>query len=363
MILYAGLLCVQAQEKPKLKIGGALRFTYSYSNWKQADEKRGGELGYDVFRLNISTKYKRIALDADYRFYTTSSGGDYLKRAVMEYAFSQRHKFSFGLIPVNFGLMPMMSNNFYCNLNYFLGLEEDDDMGIKYAYQYKEWELTTAFFKNADLFDGGENRELSPNRYASDVVGRNKETNTFNLQAVYHFGYKQQLGVSTLVGGLYNLDTQNLGSRFAGAIHYSGAFKSWSLKAQYTYYNMSPRNKKESSADVVMLGSYGSAYKVASKGETYTLGLKYTLSFREGLVKSLEFYNDFSMLRKSKADFANTYENVLGCLLTAGPICVYIDYIVAKNHAWIGINENAFAAGDKNAAWHSKWNINVGYYF
>lgn len=220
LILSIRLLCGRAQDKPKLKIGGALRFTYSYSNWKQVDKKRGGELRYDVFRLNISTKYKKIAFDADYRFYSESSGGDYLRRAVMEYTFSSRHKFSFGLIPVSFGVMPIMSNNFYFNLNYFLGLEDDDDFGIKYVYQYKKWELTTAFFKNADLFDGGEKKELSPNRYASDVVGRNKETNTLNFQAIYHFGKKQQLGFSVLAGGLYNLDTQNLGSRFSGAVHY-----------------------------------------------------------------------------------------------------------------------------------------------
>ena len=39
-----------AQEKTMLKIGGALRFNYNYSDWKPENRNRGGEFDFDVFR-------------------------------------------------------------------------------------------------------------------------------------------------------------------------------------------------------------------------------------------------------------------------------------------------------------------------
>ena len=41
------------KEKPAFKIGGALRFNYNYSDWKSGCRKRGGDFGFDVFRLKM----------------------------------------------------------------------------------------------------------------------------------------------------------------------------------------------------------------------------------------------------------------------------------------------------------------------
>ena len=51
-----------AQEKPRLKIGGALRFNYNYSDWKPESRNRGGEFDFDVLRLNVNASYKKIDL-------------------------------------------------------------------------------------------------------------------------------------------------------------------------------------------------------------------------------------------------------------------------------------------------------------
>lgn len=48
-----------AQEKPRLKIGGALRFNYNYSDWKPESRNRGGEFDFDVLRLNVNASYKK----------------------------------------------------------------------------------------------------------------------------------------------------------------------------------------------------------------------------------------------------------------------------------------------------------------
>jgi hypothetical protein len=37
------LFSIKAQDKPTLKIGGALRFNYNLSSWKDGQIKRGGD--------------------------------------------------------------------------------------------------------------------------------------------------------------------------------------------------------------------------------------------------------------------------------------------------------------------------------
>jgi hypothetical protein len=70
---------LQAQDKPELEIGGAVRFNYNLSSWKEGQKKRGGDFGYDVFRINAKAKYKGIKLNAEYRF-TEGFGGGMLNK-------------------------------------------------------------------------------------------------------------------------------------------------------------------------------------------------------------------------------------------------------------------------------------------
>ena len=57
-----------AQEKPQVTIGGALRFNYHYDSWRDDLKNQGGELVYDMFRLNATAEYKKISMNAEYRF-------------------------------------------------------------------------------------------------------------------------------------------------------------------------------------------------------------------------------------------------------------------------------------------------------
>src|SRR5699024_7867230 len=43
---------INEPEKPQIHFGGALRFNYNLSNWKEGQMQRGGDFGYDMFRVN-----------------------------------------------------------------------------------------------------------------------------------------------------------------------------------------------------------------------------------------------------------------------------------------------------------------------
>lgn len=51
-LLLLPLITVNAQTKPIVKVGGALRFNYNNSSWKDGQQERGGDFGYDFFRIN-----------------------------------------------------------------------------------------------------------------------------------------------------------------------------------------------------------------------------------------------------------------------------------------------------------------------
>lgn len=85
------------EEKPYLKLGGAVRFNYNLSTWKEDQLERGGDFGYDMFRINVESRYRNIKLNAEYRQYSQAFGGGFLKQGWFQYDFSERSQIQVGL--------------------------------------------------------------------------------------------------------------------------------------------------------------------------------------------------------------------------------------------------------------------------
>ena len=357
----------QAQERvlPKFKLGGALRFNYNFCDWKPGHRDRGGDFGFDVLYFKLSGSYRNIILSADYRFYSKDFGGPMLKYGWIGYQFNDKSQMQLGLTGVPFGIQPIASHNFFLQIAYYIGLEDDSDMGIKYLYQGDTWDFTFAFFKNADELLFGSDNETSDDRYGYDVAGRNKEINQFNGQAFYKFGEstRQRLGGSAEFGQLYNLDTRKNGTHYAFALHYELTTKRVSLKAQLTTYAMNPKNGEGDDDELISMTAYGAPYLVAAKANVYMLGAGYTIPVNRKFLKKIQVYNDFGWLDKQNNDYKDSFQNVTGCMLDGGPVCIYVDYALGKNHGWLGPNFNGFGTGGESDSWHARFNVNVGYYF
>ena len=355
----------EGSEKPWFKPGGALRFNYNYSDWNEGHQKRGGDFGYDVLLLKMTAGYKNLLLSADYRFYAQDYGGPMLKYGWIGYRFNDRHQIQVGLTGLPFGIQPCNSHNFFFQITYYVGLEDDSDMGIKYIYTGDQWEYALAFFKNADELLFSPDAETTNDRYGYDVAGRNKEINQFNGQLFYKWGgaITQKAGISAQFGLLYNLDTEDNGTHYAFAAHHELHWKGLSLKTQVATYAMSPEDISGQSMDTVMMTAYGAPYPVASKANVFTIGAGYTIPIKRGIINSIEFYNDFGWQQKWDKDFNDSYQNVTGCHAIAGPIHIYIDYAMGKHHAWLGPDWEGFGPGQGSNSWHARFNINIGYYF
>lgn len=366
MHLATGFIPAQTpDERPKLHIGGALRFNYNYSDWNSGHRNRGGDFGYDVFMLHPTASYKGFLLDADARFYSTAFGGFMLKYGWIGYRFSPKNHIEVGLTRVPFGIHPSSANNFFFQISYYVGLEDDSDMGIKYVHEDEKWEYALAFFKNADELLFGAKNETSDDRYGYDVAGRNKEINQWNARGVYKFGNQspQQVGLSAEFGQLYNIDTRQNGSHFAFAAHYVLDWHRWNFKAQVTTYALYPKNAAGEDRSLVSMTAYGAPYLVAAKANIYTLSFSHHIPLRSKWLQSILLYHDLGILDKWKKKFKNSTQNVTGIMMTMGPVITYIDYAMGLHQAWLGPDWDAFGSGNGSNSWHARFNINIGYYF
>tara|TARA_B100000953_G_scaffold65897_1_gene52698 strand:- start:1608 stop:2747 length:1140 start_codon:yes stop_codon:yes gene_type:complete len=355
-----------AQEDPELKIGGALRFNYNLSSWKEGQKDRGGDFGYDMFRVNVNGSYQGIYVDAEYRLYSRSFGGGFLKQGWLGYRFNEKEEIQVGLAQVPFGIQQYNSHNWFFNLTYYFGLEDDHDMGVKYVHIDDKFEYNLAFFKNAEELRFGGTSEVSPDRYSYDVVGRNKEVNQFNGKLIYKFGdsIKNRLGTSVQYGGLYNLDTEKTGTHYGLALHYEMFYKNWNVKLQAMNIDHDPENLPGESREIIKMGAYGFPYEVASDFNIYTIALSKSIPVELGPISNIQFYNDFGYQDKKVDSFEDSFMNVTGMLITSGPVYTYVDYAAGYNQSWLGGNfADDFSTGNPDAKWEARFNINIGYYF
>ncbi len=377
--------CSFAQDKPSLELGGALRFNYNYSTWKPAQKKRGGDFGYDLFRINAKAAYKKVTLNSEFRIYSKDFGGPMLKQGWIGYDFNEQSNLQIGLTQVPFGITQYNSNSWFFSLNYYVGLEDDHDMGIKYTHTGEHWDYTLAFFKNAEELRFGNGTDVSDSRYSYDVASidlngdgnlnlRNKEVNQVNGDLTYKIvsdGSQQRIGISAQYGGLFNLDTENIGNHYAFAAHYELKVKKFGVKGQFANYGYNPENPLGETREVMAMTAYGAPYLVASRANIYSLGLSYSIPLSWGPISNMVLYNDLGIMDKLKENFDPSIMNVTGAMLTAGSVYTYIDFAAGKNQPWLGpVWTNALGSGgtqhrDTNVfeGWDMRFNINIGYYF
>ncbi|MCH4823389.1 OprO/OprP family phosphate-selective porin [Gramella lutea] len=357
---------INAQEKPKVDFGGALRFNYNLSSWKEGQKNRGGDFGFDLFRLDVTGSYEGLFTRFEYRFYSDTFGGNFLKEGTVGYNFDEKNTVEFGLIKVPFGIERYNSHNFFFNLPYYVGLEDDYDMGAAFTHIGEKLEYHLGYFKNAEEEIFGDASEHTSSRYAYDIVGRNKEIHQFNAKIVYKplKDPSHKIGVSGQYGGIYNLDTENIGDRYAFALHYQYKTEDWFIKAQGLTASFSPENAVGESRQSIMMGAFGAPYEVATEFEIYNVGISRILDINTKLVKHIEVYNDFGYMRKRNSGFEDSFMNVVGMLFSSGPVFCFIDYAAGYNHSWLGGDYvDDFAVGDPDAKWEARFNINIGYYF
>ncbi|WP_125561555.1 carbohydrate porin [Pseudoalteromonas rubra] len=356
----------EAPEKG-VQVGGAIRFNYGMNSYDQDSERRGGDIDFDLVRINLSGEVAEVGINAEVRFH------DYMrvvKFAYLDYDITPQWQAQLGLAPVPFGNTPVASHSYFMTPNYFVGLEEDYDLGLVFKRAMQDnWQLDLAFFKNDDHGGIDGSAEDRQDRYSVDLVGlrgagegvydapgqKLAEYNTLVGRYAYQFEHalgQTQIGVSALHGGLDN-GISHAGDYQAWAVHASNRYEQWYFHIQHTEYDY---QVDESTQMVVAANAMYDT--IAAKASSTTLGLSYDLSVALGPIEDLTLYNDFGLMHDKSDGSANTWMNITGVSVAAGPIFAYFDLVHAQNQPFVG----GTLVGDSDD-FERRFNVNLGYYF
>jgi hypothetical protein len=350
--------------KKDITIGGALRTNIALKDYSESSKSKKGDWHYDMARLDVNGTHNDFLISLQYRWYSYM---DVIHHGWIGYKFNNIWQVQFGVTQVPFGLLPYASHSFWMGVPYYMGMEDDYDMGAKVIYKTKQWDLQLAFFKNEEWGDS-----TKKERYSFDVIRAldqdNEETNQFNARLAYVFQHgnnnRTELGISGELGQIYNHSTDKSGSHWAVAAHVNSFWGRWNLQMEAARYRYDPKNPYGVDDEVVVMGAFNDAFPVVAKGTVLLANIAYELPAKLGPISKLTFYNDYSVLIKDRNSFDNCHINTLGCLISANPVYLYIDLILGKNMIWLGGPQDAMGRSvGSHADWSTRFNINITYYF
>jgi len=394
ILLFLSTITVLAQEKENsFKIGGAMRYNIMSTNYESGANSMNPKFTWDTWRLNVDGSMSGIDLSFEYRFYPTF-GSHFIHHGYLGYAFSENVYGKLGVSQVPFGITPFASNSWWFQGPYYVGLEDDYDIGISFDINTGDRGiLSLAYFRQSEPEGpkaGGDVTygNAGPGRYSYDIVpdtrsvvtngetvmadANIRELGQFNARYAYNVTDNWELGASAQVGKIYNavLDDSETSTAFAG--HVVGNFGNFNLKAEYINYNYKARSDDGQLLDVVQMGAYGDVYYagegytggVAAKANMYVAGLSYSIPVEWGPITNLTPYIDYTLIDKTHEDFYDTEHLIPGFMITAGPVYVYVDYAMGKNQPWLTDDfGKGLGSGVADANWNKRFNVNIGYYF
>ncbi|MGI3004465.1 porin [Shewanella algae] len=345
-----------------IKIGGAVRVNYAYRDYDEKSKDKGGDFNFDMAAIKFDGKMGDWGLAAEYRF---TSSTNYIKYGYGYYQANDNWQLQFGINKVPFGNREFISNSWWFGLPYYLGFEDNHDIGIKAIYEKNGWHTDIAFYKNPE-YAADENKRYAADLYTGTINGtdyHNEETNQVNLRQTYtfeHEGGETTLGGSIEVGQIYNSSTGNNGDRYAAALHLDSSYKGWNLQLQAMQYEYDAADAVDPNKIGISVVSW--QYEIASKGQVYNLNLAKTFPTSFGSVKC---YNDFGVMTPDVDDdnYDNSYQNVTGCAIAAGPTYTMVDFIMGKNMTFSTLNNDHVGLPEIGNDWDKRININFGYYF
>ncbi|MCC4834872.1 OprO/OprP family phosphate-selective porin [Shewanella sp. 10N.7] len=354
---------VMAEEQEDgINIGGAVRVNYAYRDYDESNKDKLGELDFDMAAIKFDGKKDDWGLAAEYRF---TANTNYIKYGYGYYDIDPNWQLQVGINKVPFGNPEFISNSWWFGLPYYLGFEDNHDVGIKASYDNNGWNTDFAFYKNP-VYSATENKRYSASLFSGEINGteyHNEETNGFNFRQTYTSEYEggsTTFGGSAQYGQIYNSDTGNMGDRYAVALHLDSTYKGWNLQLQAMQYEYDAADSADDNKIGIAVVSW--QYEIASKGQAYSANIAKTFATDFGSVKC---YNDFGLMTPDVADdsYDNSMQNVTGCAISAGATYTMIDFILGKNMTFSTANNDHVGLPEMGDDWDKRININFGYYF
>jgi len=209
---------------------------------------------------------------------------------------------------------------------------------------------------------------------------QNEEANQFNGRFAYFLGEGSkdcltswgsrpdcslsQLGVSGEYGEIDNVEIEEIGDRWAAAVHYKARYGDWNPEFQLTRYQFSPENPPGVDDRLLLFGNLESTRLIAAEGTLLNVNLRHFWEPDGTWLKRYNAYINYSHLFKEEDEFKDSQIVNPGMLLDMGPFWMWIDVLFGKN-AWY-LNDSpensGFGAGGTDE-WEGRFNVNFEWYF
>jgi hypothetical protein len=359
-----------------LRVGGAMRANYAIGDYPETGAasravEDDGNFALDTFRINLDYENGPYLGKLEYRWY---NGYNFLHTGWLGYQFDEKRQLQVGVNRVPFGPGPYgVSQSWFFDQHYYLGLADDMDLGAKYHQEMGNWKWDFAYYLADEGTYTGASRDSA--RYSYDVVNESgngyEERNQFNVRGIYQFtmldDVSTDLGFSLQYGELESRGVQDDGHRYAGSVHMVNKWNNFTLATQMTYYRFDVDKSQPLGTDkLVQFGAYDFPSTTAAEAWLPAVSLSYYLETSN--IPWLDYiipYAEYSVLMKTESRFNDSALATLGAAWGKGNWYIYTDLSASNGNEFIG-GEDPF--GDRLGAnaedeWQTRFNINFGYYF
>lgn len=334
-----------------LELGGAVRFSYG---WLDYADSPGADL--ELVRVEARGRRGPATFSLQYRWY---DGFDAVHHAWAGWDIGPDSQLRAGVQQVPFGLLPYASHSFWFGSGYYLGIEDDYDLGLA-------WERTAGSHRwHAAWFSGDEyGTGTRYDRYSFDVATTDalpyRERGRLALRYEHARGWNGgdlALGASLFTGRIENrLDGRRHGHA-AAALHAQWQRGPATVQlqwARYRYRNPEPR---------VALSAFMFPFEIAAEADVPTFNVTWALP-RPGWFDGVTCYNNLSLTlpRGDHPGLRESWQNVTGCSLAKGRMVTYVDWIAGRN-MWFAGGPGVGIAEPGGDGWRSRLNVNMGFFF
>lgn len=358
-----------------LRVGGAMRANYAIGDYPETDGasrafEDGGNFNLDTFRINLDYADGPYLGKLEYRWY---NGYHFLHTGWLGYQFDEKRQLQLGVNRVPFGPKAYgVSQSWFFDQHYYLGLADDMDLGVKYHHEAGNWKWDVAYY----FADEGDYTGTSSDsaRFSYDVVNESgdgyEERNQFNLRGIYRFStnnVETDLGASLQYGELKSRGVQHDGDRYAASVHMVNKWGQFTLASQISYYRFDVDSRQPLATDkLVQMGAYDFPSTAAAEAWIPAISLSYYLETNQ--IAWLDYvipYIEYSSVVKVEDSFNDSELATIGAAWAKDNWYIYTDLSASNGNEFIG-GDAAF--GDRLGAnqdddWQTRFNINFGYYF
>ncbi|MDR8523189.1 hypothetical protein [Shewanella fidelis] len=365
-LLGAPTVAMADDFQPSVELGGAVKVKYFVDDANQASKSNGGEFAFDALELDIDSQISENWTASAKYIFKNSSSNHFVKYAYAAYNGVEDWQFQGGIVSKPFGNKSFISHNWWESINYYMGFEDDYDLGAKAIYNSGAWTSEIAFFKNSE-YAANDTRSYAADTYSGTINGteyNNEETNTFNIRQSYVLDFDKltvQLGASLEYGQIYDSLHDDHGTSTAYAVHLDAQYSGYQLQLQMVDYDYDQFDSEGKNGLYAMKMGEG-AYEVAAKGQIFAANIAKSIGYDWGTVT---VYNDYSHLTPDtdvNPKLNDSVINTTGVSIAVSDFFIYVDHIYGKNAVWIG-GQSGLGIENQDDDFHSLFNISVGYYF